>query len=180
MVYVCRCTLIYIVHLHVFPARHESGSSHQSMLVKSGCSFKSGGSTDKPSNSTVRDFEDQSYVDRGSMLEDNDSVFREHSISDIDSIQPSTPRVGTKVSLGRSFGESKLTFDDLRQESVPTMLGAGESGFERLSGFDVNEEEEGEEKREEVGFVETAPTLGEEDVLQQSQSTLGGSRYSFG
>ena len=108
-----------------------------------------------------------------SMMDDNDSLFREPLISNVDIQQ-----VTTRTSLGHtatlvSLGESRVSFGDLRQHSVPTMLGAGESGFPI-----EEEEEEGAEN-----FDETTPTPpGEQDgeeMLHESQSTLKYSHYSF-
>lgn len=152
------------------------------MLVKSGFSMRSGGSTDKQSITSSRE-----SGDPGSLAEvDNDSVFRERSLSDFDMQHPSatvTPRLGTRVSLGHTatytslLGESRLTFEDLRQQSVPTIVfDVGEHGY-TPGGDDDNDGDEGEE------HFETTPTPGEQirqDIVGRSHSTLRASRYSFG
>ena len=110
------------------------------------------------------------------MMDDNDdSLFREPNTMDL---QPGASH--TRTSLGHtatlvSLGESRVSFGELRQQSVPTMLGAraGESGFL------IEEEEEGEERGVEYDS-EATPTpardqRGEEVMLHESQSTLKGS-----
>ena len=152
------------------------------MLVKSGFSMRSGrGTSGKGSVSvTTRDIEDASSLGApGSMMDDNDSVFGQHSDPDLlDEDRPptATPRAATHLSLGQtttyvSLGESRLTFDDLRQ------LGAGESGFAPGDyGDDDKEEEEGEEHGE---ATPTPGKLNRLEDLHQSQSTLKGSHYSL-
>ena len=148
------------------------------MLVKSGFSLRSGRVTSgKDSVSvTTRDIEDTSSLGApGSMMGDNDSVFGQHSVPDllnVDRPPTATPRATTHLSLGQtttyvSLGESRLTFDDMRQ------LGAGESGFAPGDyGEDEKEEEHGE-------ATPTPGKLSRLDGLHQSQSTLKGSHYSL-
>lgn len=158
------------------------------MLVKSGFSMRSGGaSTDKNSASAAsRDVGEESSLGApGSTINDSDSIFGQQSLSDLLDVErpptaPATPtRAATRVSLGQtttyvSLGESRLTFDGLRQQSVPTILGAGESGFAPGNYDDNEEKKEGEEHRE------TTPTPGMLEISHESQSTLKNSRCSFG
>ncbi len=156
---------------------HDSGSSsHPSMLVKSGFSLRRGGasSTDKDSVTTTREFEEHSIEGTASltMMDDNDSLFRESNIADLPPVASHT-----RTSLGHtatlvSLGGSRVSFGELRQQSVPTMLGAGG----RESGFPIEEEKEGEEEGVEHGSEATPREQGgEEMMLYESQSTLKGS-----
>ena len=110
------------------------------------------------------------------MMDDDNSLFREPNIVDL---QPVASH--TRTSLGHtatlvSLGESRVSFGELRQQSVPTMLGAtaGKSGF-----LIEVEKEEGEEKGVEHDSEATSTPArdqrGEEVMLHESQSTLKGS-----
>ena len=130
------------------------------MLVKSGFSLRSGGITDKESVTTARDFFEGSSVGGSGSLEDNDSVFRERSLSDIQNTA-----TNSRSSLG-----------DLHQQSMPPTLGGGEGGF-------TSDEEEEEEEEKEVEHSETTSTPSDQDgqdSLQHSQSTLKASHFSIG
>lgn len=143
--------------------------------------MRSSGSANKQSSTGAFEENNSSLGCAGSMMDDGHSMLSSQpSISDIDAPPSATPRAATQASLGHSagfvtmdVGGSRLSLEDLREQSVPTMLGAGESGF-----APGDYEEKGEEERE--GLTDTTPTPGEQeeqDSLLQSQSTL---RNSFG
>lgn len=121
---------------------------------------------------TTREFEDHSIGGSASltMMDDNDSLFREPDITDL---QPVASH--TRTSLGHtatllSLGGSRVSFGELRQQSVPTMLGAGG----RESGFPIEEEKEGEEEWVEPVGSEATPRE-QRGELYESHSTLKGS-----
>ena len=152
--------------------------------------MRSSGSTDKRLSTTTFEENNSSMGHAGSTMDDKDSVFRDHSASDFDAQPMATSRVATHTSLGHIAtlvsmcdGEPRLSLNkDLRQPSVPTVLGAGESGY-TPGDYKENEEEEEEEEEDGPGHFEATPSPGEQDrpdIFQQTQSTFKNSQFSFG
>ena len=143
------------------------------MLVKSGFSLRSGGVNSSMDRDSTRDFEDLSSAGGTTSMmmmdDDNTSLFRGPNVTDLQPLashtRTSLDHTATLVSLGESRVSSN--FGELRQQSVPTILGARAGGE---SGFMIEEEEEGAEHGSEA-----TPSRDQRDELHESQSTLKGS-----